>query len=110
VAMMEMGGVDAAFDPLGFQSYDDSFSVLKDGGILVGCGANQNSQSGSEQASPYPSMAKLMVRGMLPFASKRTWFYYIEPGTKGISGVVGNDAGYAEGRKNQGGNQRWSGI
>jgi synaptic vesicle membrane protein VAT-1 len=81
-AMKKMGGVDAAFDPLGFQSYDESFSVLKDGGILVGYGANQNSLSGSEQASPYPSMAKLIVRGMLPFASKRTWFYYIEPGTK----------------------------
>lgn len=80
--MKEMGGVDAAFDPLGFQSYDESFSVLKDGGILVGYRANQNSLSSSEQASPYPSMAKLIVTGILPFASKRTWFYYIEPGTE----------------------------
>jgi len=81
-AMKELGGVDAAFDPLGFQSYDESYSVLKDGGMLVGYGANQNSLSGSEPASPYPSMAKLVARGMLPFASKRTWFYYIEPGTR----------------------------
>jgi NADPH:quinone reductase-like Zn-dependent oxidoreductase len=30
-AMQELGGVDAVFDPLGFESFDESYSVLKKG-------------------------------------------------------------------------------
>jgi NADPH:quinone reductase-like Zn-dependent oxidoreductase len=33
--MQELGGVDAVFDPLGFESFDESYSVLRKGGILV---------------------------------------------------------------------------
>ncbi len=39
-AMQQLGGVDAVFDPLGFESSDESYSVLKRGGILVAYGMN----------------------------------------------------------------------
>ncbi|KAK0711759.1 zinc-binding dehydrogenase [Lasiosphaeris hirsuta] len=83
-AMKAVGGVDAVFDPLGFESWDESFSILKDKGLLLGYGGNQVSLSGSEEEmarSLWPYMGKLVVRGMLPFAGKRTGFYYIKPGT-----------------------------
>ena len=34
--MQQAGGVDAVFDPLGYESFDQSYSILKRGGILVG--------------------------------------------------------------------------
>ncbi len=39
-AMQALGGVDAAFDPLGFESFEESYSILRHGGILVGYGLN----------------------------------------------------------------------
>jgi NADPH:quinone reductase-like Zn-dependent oxidoreductase len=33
------GGVDAVFDPLGFESFDESYSILKREGALVGYGS-----------------------------------------------------------------------
>jgi NADPH:quinone reductase-like Zn-dependent oxidoreductase len=39
-AMQKIGGVDAIFDPLGFSSFDESESVLRRGGVLVGYGMN----------------------------------------------------------------------
>ncbi|KAK3357786.1 hypothetical protein B0T25DRAFT_540152 [Lasiosphaeria hispida] len=85
-AMKAAGGVDAVFDPLGFESWDESFSILKEKGVLLGYGGNQGSLSGSEEEmarSLWPYMGKLVVRGMLPFTGKRTGFYYIKPGTAG---------------------------
>jgi len=38
--IQEFGGVDAVFDPLGLESFDESYSVLKKGGVLVGYGMN----------------------------------------------------------------------
>jgi len=38
--MQQLGGVDSVFDPLGFESFDESYSVLLKGGILVGYGMN----------------------------------------------------------------------
>ena len=35
MAMQALGGVDAVFDPLGYESFDESYSVLRKGGILV---------------------------------------------------------------------------
>src|SRR6202044_1850944 len=35
-SMQHLGGMDAVFDPLGFESFDESYSILKRGGGLVG--------------------------------------------------------------------------
>jgi synaptic vesicle membrane protein VAT-1 len=39
-AMQRLGGVDAVFDPLGFESFDESEAILRRGGILVAYGMN----------------------------------------------------------------------
>ncbi|KAK3936344.1 zinc-binding dehydrogenase [Diplogelasinospora grovesii] len=82
-AMKELGGADAVFDPLGFESWDESFSILSGKGILVGYGGNQAVLSGGEEKprSPLPHIAKLLAKGASPFCGKRTSFYYIKPGT-----------------------------
>ncbi|KAF7509318.1 hypothetical protein GJ744_008212 [Endocarpon pusillum] len=77
--MNELGGADAVFDALGFESWDESYSILRpDGGILVGYGGNLNSLNGQAPRSIiYPTL-KLLARNYLKFWSgKRTKFYYI---------------------------------
>ncbi|KAK1485506.1 hypothetical protein CTAM01_12456 [Colletotrichum tamarilloi] len=77
-AVKELGGADAVFDPLGFESWDESFSVLSPTGILVGYGGNLRSlNDDSEHGSVVLPTMKLMARGMVPFCGKRTKFYYI---------------------------------
>ncbi|KAK9781545.1 putative Zinc-binding dehydrogenase [Seiridium cardinale] len=39
-AVQEIGGVDAVFDALGFESRDESWSILKSTGILIGYGGS----------------------------------------------------------------------
>ncbi|KAK3377622.1 zinc-binding dehydrogenase [Podospora didyma] len=87
-AMQNLGGVDAVFDPLGFESWDESYSILAPKGILAGYGGNQATLSGDAAGSaksPWPHIAKLVARGLLPdmMCGKRTSFFYVKPGTKG---------------------------
>jgi NADPH:quinone reductase-like Zn-dependent oxidoreductase len=83
-AMKQVGGVHAVFDPLGFESWDESYSILVDrsgekGGILVGYGGNKATLEGTAtDGSVYPTIAKLFLRGMNPLARRRTTFYYID--------------------------------
>ncbi|KAK1450347.1 hypothetical protein CMEL01_07683 [Colletotrichum melonis] len=95
-AVKELGGADAVFDPLGFESWDESFSVLSPTGILVGYGGNLRSLNDeSEHGSVILPTMKLMARGMVPFCGKRTKFYYItrddatfEPNLKALLELV----------------------
>jgi synaptic vesicle membrane protein VAT-1 len=81
-AMNERGGVDAAFDPLGFKSFDESYSILRKGGILVGYGMNLPGLSGSHRPSVWPAMLKLLARNMLFWSGKRTTFFGLTRSSK----------------------------
>ncbi len=74
-AMQELGGVDAVFDPLGFESFDESYSVLKKGGILVGYGMNLPAVTKTPQRPPLPAIVKLFSKNLLFWSHKRTTFY-----------------------------------
>jgi NADPH:quinone reductase-like Zn-dependent oxidoreductase len=74
-AMNERGGVDAAFDPLGFKSFNESYSILRKGGILVGYGMNLPGLSGSGPPSVLPVILKLLARNLLFWSGKRTTFF-----------------------------------
>ncbi|KAJ3105290.1 hypothetical protein HK100_003922 [Physocladia obscura] len=87
-AMKEIGGVDAVFDPLGFESWDESYSVLnpRSGGILVGYGGNLQTLGGGKPRSIIPPTVKLLVRGYLKFWDRRrALFYYISRDDKFFS-------------------------
>lgn len=79
-AMKDIGGVEACFDPLGYESYDESWEIINPkGGSLIGYGGNQGVLNGeTEQRSQLPSIAKLIARGIVPFCPKSTSFYYID--------------------------------
>ena len=74
-------GMQVAFDPLGFDSYDDSFEILdRDRSVLVGYGANQQNlgdkHKGSQWAG-YMSMGKLYAK-KLCLSGRSTTFFYVD--------------------------------
>lgn len=78
-AMLAVGGAHAVFDPLGFESFDESYSILSeaDGGVLVGYGGNKGIFEGDRKRSVYPWIAKLMAQNLKVCSKKKTVFYYI---------------------------------
>jgi NADPH:quinone reductase-like Zn-dependent oxidoreductase len=81
-AMQELGGVDAVFDPLGFESFDESYSILKKRGILVGYGMNLPAWAGTPERFVIPSVLKLFSRNLLFWSGKRTTFYGVSRSSK----------------------------
>jgi NADPH:quinone reductase-like Zn-dependent oxidoreductase len=71
----DLGGVDAVFDPLGFESFDESYSILKKGGVLVGYGMNLPAWTNTPERSVIPSVLKLFSKNLLFWSGKRTTFY-----------------------------------
>lgn len=41
--MQDVGGAHAVFDPLGYESFDESYSILSPKGILAAYGSNEDS-------------------------------------------------------------------
>lgn len=72
-AMTSLGGADAVFDALGFESFDESYSILTETGILVAFGTNGDSLAGGTIRDPGEAVAKLFARNGQ--SGKRTTFY-----------------------------------
>jgi NADPH:quinone reductase-like Zn-dependent oxidoreductase len=81
-AMQATGEVNAVFDPLGFESWDESYSILRKGGVLVGYGLNLPALSGTGPRPVLPAIIKLLARNLAFWTGKRTKFYYISHDSK----------------------------
>jgi len=78
-AVKDIGGADVVFDPLGFESWDESYSVLSsNNSVLVGYGGNLATLTDQpEKGVLFPTL-KLLSRTLLcPIVHKKTKFYYI---------------------------------
>jgi len=75
--MNELGGAHGVFDPLGFESWDESYSILASNGVLVGYGGNLGSLNGQETRSVIWPTLKLFARNLNLTTGKSTRFYYI---------------------------------
>ena len=84
-AMREVGGVDAVFDPLGFESFDESYSILNKGGILVGYGVNLPILTKTPNRPALPMMLKLFSRNLLFWTGKRTTFFSLTRKSKNFA-------------------------
>src|SRR5437764_15336682 len=80
--MEATGGMDAVFDPLGFESWDESYSILRKGGVLVGYGLNLPALSGTAPRPALPAVIKLLARNLMFWTGKRTKFYFISRDSK----------------------------
>lgn len=74
-AVVAVGGAHAIFDPLGFESFDESYSTLTPGGILVAYGNNMDSLAGEAARDPTEAVMKLMARNSDSPTGKRTTFF-----------------------------------
>jgi synaptic vesicle membrane protein VAT-1 len=81
-AIQKMGGVDAIFDPLGFESFDESYSVLRRGAILVGYGLNLQNFSKSGPRPFLPQYLGLLAKNLKFWTGKRTAFYGLDRASK----------------------------
>lgn len=84
-AMTDMGGADVVFDALGFESFDESYNILKPRGILVAYGNNGDSLAGATPRNAHEDVMKLYA--MNEKGGKRTTFYGL---TKDNSSYVNN--------------------
>ena len=74
-AIKELGGVHAVFDPLGFESFDESYSILRKGGVLVAYGMNLSGFTKTVRRPILPVILKLFARNLLFWSGKRTTFF-----------------------------------
>jgi len=83
-SMNDIGGAHAIFDPLGFESWDESWAIIpSSGGHLVGYGGNLATLNGDDDnRSQLPYIAKLLAKGALPFCPKKTSFFYVNKDQK----------------------------
>ncbi len=83
--MQRLGGVDAVFDPLGYESFDESYSILRRGGLLVGYGQNLPALTHTPQRPAFPMIVKLFARNLAFWSGKRTTFFGLLRGSKGFN-------------------------
>ncbi len=76
-AMQRAGGADAVFDALGFESFDESYSILRRGGVLVGYGLNLLTLTGRAPRPVFPAVMKLLAKNLAFWSGRKTIFYYI---------------------------------
>jgi synaptic vesicle membrane protein VAT-1 len=81
-AMQQLGGMDAVFDPLGYESFDDSYSIVRKGGILVGYGMNLPALTKTPRRASGPSFLKLFARNLAFWTGKRTTFFGLTRSSK----------------------------
>ena len=82
MTMQELGGVNAVFDPLGYESFDESYSVLKKGGILVAYGMNLPALTNTRRRPAFPVILKLLSRNLIFWSGKRTTFFGLRRSSK----------------------------
>lgn len=80
-ALIAKGGVDAVFDPLGYESFDRSWSILRRGGVLVGYGFNNQGFQNRKSAIIGPFL-RHFARNLRFWTGKRATFYGIQRGSK----------------------------
>jgi synaptic vesicle membrane protein VAT-1 len=81
-AIKELGGVDAVFDPLGFESFDESYSILRRGGILVGYGMNLPAWTKTPERPVIPAVLKMFSKNLWFWSGKRTTFFGVTRSSK----------------------------
>ncbi|RFU75641.1 zinc-binding dehydrogenase [Trichoderma arundinaceum] len=79
-AMKEIGGVHAVFDALGFESFDESYSILSptERSIVVAFGSNLGTLTNGKSRSPWVPIFKLLAKSLYFWSNKTTTFFGIQ--------------------------------
>lgn len=81
-SMKKTGGAHVVYDPLGFESWDESWDILitDEPSRLVGFGGNMNIIEGGtdKPRSQFPAQIKLMAKNGCLWTKRSTSFYYVD--------------------------------
>ena len=90
--MRALGGAHAVFDALGFESFDESYSILtqEESSILVGYGTNLATLNGESRRGALKSIAKLLAKNAIVFCKRSTTFFYVARDDKALKGELGD--------------------
>jgi NADPH:quinone reductase-like Zn-dependent oxidoreductase len=81
-AIKATGGAHVVYDPLGFESWDESWDVLirNEPSTLVGFGGNLNvvNAGTGKPRSQFPAMMRLLAKNGCLWTRRSTTFYYID--------------------------------
>jgi NADPH:quinone reductase-like Zn-dependent oxidoreductase len=80
-AIKATGGAHVVYDPLGFESWDESYDILtrNESSTLVGFGGNLNIfNEGAKPRSQFPAIIKLLAKNGCLWTRRSTTFYYID--------------------------------
>jgi len=97
--VQELGGVDSVFDPLGYESFDESYLILARGGVLVGYGMNLPAWTKTPERPMIPSVLKLFSKNLLFWSGKRTTFFGVNRGSKNFAPDLEQLFGWLRDRK-----------
>lgn len=75
--MNKIGGVDIVFDPLGFKSFDESYSILNNKGTLVAYGMNSGSFANFRPRHFLLEYFRVLSKNLKFWSGKKTLFYGI---------------------------------
>jgi synaptic vesicle membrane protein VAT-1 len=77
--MKKLGGADVAFDPLGFESWDESYDILShNDACLIGYGTNLAAMQDTPARGSVMTTLKLLSRNfMCPAVHRHTRFFYV---------------------------------
>lgn len=82
-AMQDRGGAHVVFDALGFESFDESYSILAaEGGIVVAYGGNKAALEGEKAPSILSTVAKFVARNLKVWSGKRMAMFAISRDAK----------------------------
>jgi NADPH:quinone reductase-like Zn-dependent oxidoreductase len=73
--MKDVSSADAVFDALGFEPFDESFSILSKHGRLVGYGGNLPALTGRPEQSVIPPTLKLLSHNLKFWDGRKATFY-----------------------------------
>ncbi|KAL6904204.1 GroES-like protein [Trichoderma evansii] len=78
-SMKELGGVHAVFDALGFESFDESYSILSstEKSVVVAYGNNLSNLTGAKPRNIWIPMTKLLLKNLYFWSHKGSTFYFI---------------------------------
>ncbi|KAJ5972067.1 uncharacterized protein N7479_001985 [Penicillium vulpinum] len=73
--MKALSGANAVFDPLGFESFEESYSILTADGIVVAYGNNMDSLAGKKPRDPTEAIMNMMSWNSDSSTGRKTTFF-----------------------------------
>ena len=104
-AVQERGGVDAVFDALGYESFEESYRVLRRGWDFGGVWVESAGSDGGAAARGVAGDLAVVCEESAALAGKADYVFWVEPEVEALYGGFGAAVAVVEGGKDWGADQ-----